>query len=373
MENFNKSYINNKLKDDEEYSLNLKKIKKNKIYNYFYILRIISAYAVILIHLSDYYKAKIKINSNDWKISYFYNGISRFAVPIFFMISGSLFLSRDISFKNIFNKYIKSIFIHLIIWSFIYSIYNINISKIDYKKFLFRFIRSHFHLWYLFETIKLYMIVPFLREISKKEELLKMFLILSFIFTFLIPIIIILLSHYSILASNLLDIIYEKINLNYITGYVFHFMLGYFLNCKLELNKKLNFFFYIFGLLCIYFNIKFYYYIAIKKNEENNYMKFINLNIIIYSASIFIFFKNFFNHNNNQISYFIKLISNNTFGVYLIHLLIMYKIKLDKINIFFSSLKLIFRIPLINLFIFILSLLISIIIKHIPIIGNYIF
>ena len=105
----------------------------------------------------------------------FNNSISRFGVPNFFMISGSLFLRRDISFNNVFNKYIKRIVIHLIIWSFIYSIYNIKITRINYKSILFKYINSHYHLWYLFEIMRLYMIVPFLREISKKDELLKCF------------------------------------------------------------------------------------------------------------------------------------------------------------------------------------------------------
>ena len=98
-----------------------------------------------------------------------------------------------------------------------------------------------------------------------------MFLLLSFIFTFLIPVIIIILSYYSISASILLNIMYEKININFITGFVFYFMFGYFLNSKLEIKKKSRIFIYFFGLLCIYFNIKFYYYIGINKNEENNY------------------------------------------------------------------------------------------------------
>ena len=373
MENSNKSYNNIQVKDEGEYPLNLKKNNKIKIYNYFYILRIISSYAVLLIHITVDYRVRKQKNYNDWKIYFFYNGISRFGVPIFFMISGSIFLNRDISFKNVFNKYIKRILIHLIIWSFIYSIYNIKISKINYKSILYKFINSHYHLWYLFETMKLYMVVPFLRDISKKDELLKIFLILSFIFTYLFPFIIILLSYYSIPASNLLNIIYEKININYITGYVFYFMLGYFLNCKLEINKKIRFFIYFFGLLCICFNIKFFNYIGIKKEDENNYMTLININIIIYSASIFILTKNLFNRNNSQISNFIKIISNNTFGIYLIHPLIIDKINWNKINKLFSSLKVIFRIPLICSLIFILSLLISIIIKYIPIIGNYIF
>ena len=47
--------------------------KNITIYYYFYILRIISSFSVVLIHLTDYYKVKTrrKINSFDWKISYF--------------------------------------------------------------------------------------------------------------------------------------------------------------------------------------------------------------------------------------------------------------------------------------------------------------
>ena len=73
MENFNKSYKNKEVKSREGYSLNLKINNKLKIYNYFFILRIVSCYAVVLIHLTDYYKVKTrrKINSFDWKISYF--------------------------------------------------------------------------------------------------------------------------------------------------------------------------------------------------------------------------------------------------------------------------------------------------------------
>ena len=71
------------------------------------------------------------MNSFIWKISFYYNGISRFGVPNFFMISGALFLNRDLPFEKIINKYINNIFlnkkmvIHLIFWSFIYSIFNI--------------------------------------------------------------------------------------------------------------------------------------------------------------------------------------------------------------------------------------------------------
>ena len=135
-----------------------------------------SSFAVVLIHVSGQYYAMHKIKSNDFKISLFYNGLSRFGVPNFFMISGALFLNRDLSFRKIYSKNIKRILIHLMTWSFIYSISNLQLSKKNIKQIILKFFSGHFHLWFLYSIMGLYILVPFLREIVKKDNLLKMFI-----------------------------------------------------------------------------------------------------------------------------------------------------------------------------------------------------
>ena len=94
----------------------------------------------------------------------------------FFMISGALFLKVDIPILKIYNKYIKRLFIHLLIWSEIYSYSKIKLSKINLKKVVNLIIEGHYHLWYLFATIKLYAIIPFSREIARNEKLLKYYI-----------------------------------------------------------------------------------------------------------------------------------------------------------------------------------------------------
>ena len=130
-------------------------------------------FSVVLIHISALFYYKYKVYSYKWKIAYYYNGLSRFSVPIFFMISGALFLKVDISIKKIYNKYIKRLFIHLLIWSVIYSFSKIKFSKIHLKKFVILIIKGHYHLWYLFATIKLYAIIPISRVIARNEKLLE--------------------------------------------------------------------------------------------------------------------------------------------------------------------------------------------------------
>ena len=162
--------------------------KKSRVVYYDY-LRIISSFAVIMIHVSaDYYYA-LNINSVNWKIAFYFSGIPRFSVPIFFMISGDLFLKKDITLKNLYFKYIKNIFIHYMIWSFIYSVNKINFSQININIIIMSILKGHYHLWYLKRIIGFYMIVPFLREIIKKDYLLNTFLLLSFLFNFIFRIV----------------------------------------------------------------------------------------------------------------------------------------------------------------------------------------
>ena len=122
-------------------------LEKNKSRIIFYdILRLISSFSVVIIHISAIYYNKYNLGTYNWKISFYFNGITRFSVPIFFMISGDLFLQKDILFKIIYLKYIKNLFIHYIIWSFIYSIKGFNISKINAKNIIFIFLNGHYHL-----------------------------------------------------------------------------------------------------------------------------------------------------------------------------------------------------------------------------------
>ena len=153
---------------------------------YFDCLRIVSAFSTILIHVSAHYFNHYSIKSYFFKISFYYIGISRFGIPNFLMMSGALFLGRDLSFKNVFNKYIKRIFIHLLLWSVFYSLINLKVNKINKYKTIYKIIKGHYHLWYLFKTIGLYMIVPFLREIIKKQNLLEKLVFLYFIILFII-------------------------------------------------------------------------------------------------------------------------------------------------------------------------------------------
>ena len=72
-------------------------------------LRVFATFAVMVLHLAAQNWDKINVKTFEWNVFNFYNSIVRWAVPVFVMISGALFLSKDIQLKKIFSKYILRI------------------------------------------------------------------------------------------------------------------------------------------------------------------------------------------------------------------------------------------------------------------------
>ena len=362
-----KNNNNNSVNEIKINNILLKKRNFKIRMHYLDLLRIVSAFSVIIIHVSADYYYNLKINHQYWKITFYFNAIARFGVPVFFMISGTIFLSRNIPLRIILVKYNLRILIHLIVWSFIYSIYNIKLSKNNIDKIIKKFFSGHFHLWYLHSTIELYMISPFLRELVK-TNLLKDLIKLSFIFSFLLRNLIDLKLYYPKILTTIFDNIYSKFNFEKFKGNIFYFMLGYYINSKKDFGIiNLNLIYFL-GILGFLFTTLILYNICIINHKKlliyfNNF----NLNILFYSTGIFVFFKEKFNNLSLNKKTILKRISNYTFGIYLIHPLI-----LDKIVNTMNFSYFILLIPLKSIITFILSFLICVIFKNIPFFGEYI-
>ena len=244
-------------------------------------------------------------------------------------------------------------------------------TKLDIKKKLIKIIKGHYHLWYLYATIGLYINIPFIREITKNKKLLNYFIFLYFIFIFIIPNYILLLLYYSKDTFKLLKNLKDKLRLSDLANENFYFIFGNYLNNKKEIKKEFCIIIYITGLIGLVFTTKISHILSFIRKEKIRYFTSNYLNIFCYSISIFLFFKRHFNEPKNNRK--IKLIQNlakYTFGIYLIHPLIIETIK-KKLNIFYLDFNIIFLIPIIALLIFILSLVISIILDRIPLIGKF--
>ena len=155
----------------------------------------------------------------------------------------------------------------------------------------------------------------------------------------------------------------------YLSGNIFYFIFGYYLNNSINFGIYKKFLFYIIGLIG-FFSILLFSYISFKYQQIRIlYFRILNLSILAYSTGIIVFFKHNFNNINIKYKIFIKKISSYTFGIYLIHPMIIQEIR-GRNDSFLSSLNLLYKIPLMSLIIFLFSFMLFVIINYLPFIGN---
>lgn len=155
------------------------------------LLRIISSYAVVLLHVSVIWvDAKISLNrfgylyDDNYLFSCISHAITRFAVPCFIMLAGAFAISnkKNVEYKYYYKKQFFSLFIPTIFISLFYFIW-VTISSLlhgDTNRIV-SLIKGllkgepYYHLWYLYMMIGLYLIVPiiimFKNSISTKSYL----------------------------------------------------------------------------------------------------------------------------------------------------------------------------------------------------------
>ncbi len=127
------------------------------------LMRLICIFSVISIHMSmGYFFNQKIINSLDWNISNAITALSKFSVPVFFIISSFLFFNKNETSARDIPKKLTRVITPLIFWSFLYWYLR---SKPEENNNTMSFMTAlinngaSFHLWFLYTFI---MYIPFL-------------------------------------------------------------------------------------------------------------------------------------------------------------------------------------------------------------------
>lgn len=182
-------------------------------------LRCFAAVAVVLMHLCSGPWYAADITGGDFLALTVLDGLVRWPVPVFVMISGALFLGRE----RPMGKYIGRCITALVFWSGVYTLVSGKSAMAAWTEFLC----GHFHLWYLYFLCGLYLIAPFLGPIARDDRLSRRFLILGLIFGNTLPRIPELIALFSGPLGELAATLYGRVKIYFFLGYVFQFVLGY--------------------------------------------------------------------------------------------------------------------------------------------------
>lgn len=348
---------------------------------YLDVLRIIAIMAVIMIHVSNKYLTEpvSNLNPSHWYISCAYYSFSRWAVPIFCMISGALFLDgkQNVSIKTLYKKNIFRIFIAFLFWSVLYAIY----VTIEYdwlklstlKTFIGEVVHGHYHLWFLWMIAGLYISFPILKAIYSDKKILKYYLTIMLVYAFTLPFFFDICKSFGILENFIEKVgsCYVKMNLHLVLGYAGYFLLGGVLNNQNFSNTK-KFIIYIGGVSS--FLLSFFLTSILHKKGvdfysiDGTFLNYQGLLVFFTSIAVFIFVKNLSPISKFNFLWF-ELLSKNVFGVYLIHIFVLdFFVYRNLLNDFTP----IWGIPFLTIIIFFVSVVIVMCLRKILPYSKYI-
>lgn len=333
-------------------------------------LRAVATFSVIFLHVSSGILSQYGSVSNFiWWTGNIYDSIVRFCVPSFLMLTGALMLNKNYELNDFLKKKFFRIVLPFMFWSFFYISFALKnklsqkpeMSIFEILKWSFNLFKngSSFHLWYVYMIIGIYLFIPILNKwIQNANEKEILYFIFLWLFTLLIE-----LPFLSKLKIN--------IDLTYFTGFLGYLVLGYYLSIKkFRFSKKatkliatsLIFLGVITTILGTYFLSK-------RDGQFNSFFyDYLTINVLIATVGFFLFFKNL-NISNCIILKTINFISKYSYGIYLVHILVLKFMETLGIN--YKFIEPIFAIPLTTLICLLISTLVIYSINNLPY-GKYI-
>ncbi|WP_195571334.1 acyltransferase [Paenibacillus sp. 1001270B_150601_E10] len=309
-------------------------IFKNNRIIYIDLLRVLSIVAVVILHITaDLLTRTNDFNSASWWVNNLLNSIARFAVPVFFMISGAMILRTNItSYREFYLKRVLPLVIPLISWSLIYALYNqyfvlkSNIGVLEFLKgFGYNLLidRNYVHLWFLYAIIAIYMTVPLIAKLvrSCEEKDIRYYLILWFTV--------------SIGYRLVTDIVFQLsgnyfympiLNIPFYTGYLGYFVLGYYLY-NYEISLKARNLCFNLGIISLFITPIATYFVSLQDGvlDEMFYGNY-SITTFFMAIGMFLYFKDkeptFQTVINYKVKKMIGSVSKASFSIYLIHLLV---------------------------------------------------
>lgn len=335
-------------------------------------LRVFACFLVIVIHVSAQNWLSVAINSPEWNVFNIYDSLARCAVPLFFMLSGCLFLSKPhISIKNLYLKNILRLVLVYFFWSLLYAMDAIGpgelVRSFDLRQLVWAILDSKYHLWYLQSQISVYLLFPILWVLKEYKEgkYLEYFCVVWLIFAVMRSSI--LLAPLPVSAAVLL----KKFTfpLGSFCGY---FALGYLLSKYKEKLKRINRLWYCGAfVVCSAATALFTSMTSIKSGlaTESFYGSFTVFTFIA-AVSVFCFFQSFSGcEPEGTKARAVEKISKYTFFTYLFHVFV-----LEFLEKHFSLNSLSFSsamsVPVISLLIFVLCMSVAFIIDRIPVLRK---
>ena len=293
----------------------------NKRYHWLDVARVCAMIGTIVIHIACINWYDVPIKPYPFLVYNLYDCIFRYCVPVFLMISGYLFLNpeREITVRKLYSRNIRRLLTAFFFWSFLYAVITSGfatqrtINAEIAKNFVHNLFYGHYHMWYLYVMLGMYLVTPALRAVAANRKAMRYFLVISFLLSYVLPTLQIIPAVY--LSAQFTN----RIDIKMIAGYSFYYLMGYYIGSE-EFDRKRAVKWYLAALagfvitfastagMCLWEQ-----YPDIRMHE------YLTAGVCLFSCGIFVFFKRRFENVDPQSRWMrvVSYLSSISFGVYL--------------------------------------------------------
>ena len=330
------------------------------------LIRVLAIYLVVVIHVSGQLtNVWGKIPEAQWLMADVYGGIARVGVPLFFMLSGFLLLPRSESLRSFYGKRMLKIVIPFVVWSAIYiSINCAGQPGLCTRDYLLQYIllkKSFFHLWFLYSLIGIYFIIPLLRLMIRPDTSRTVLWYLIGLWVIFQPV------------RTLMDqFLHFSLNINapLSTGFLPYFVLGYLLG-EIPLTRRvvtLSTVVFVAGSLVTIIGT---YLLTRSSGQFNGYFyDYVTIGVIPATAAGFMLLRRLSDVGflaTPQFHSFMRFVAGSTFGLYLVHVLVLWGLDRLHINSFLGFA--LWSVPLVATLVYGISFVIAWLLQKIPVVN----
>ena len=301
---------------------------------YFDYLRILAACSVVLLHVSAQNWGSVPLDSSAWYVFNAANSATRWAVPVFLMLSGALFLDdrKPLDRKRLWTAHIPRMAAAFLFWSAVYALYRFR-QEGSLSSAAVRFIEGEYHMWYLPTLAALYMVTPLVRRITEDKGLTQYFLAVAGFFLICIP--------RSLHFLECLDLsclrqpleaarsLLEDFQFGFGQIPLFYFVLGFYL-FRYDLPAPLRRAIFLLGIGGYGATVGLTHWYAVRTGTASTaFYSNSSVNVLCMAAAVFLLAKHGLSrlHLSSRQEGAVRFLSEHTFGIYLVHPLVIRVLK----------------------------------------------
>lgn len=334
-------------------------------------LRTFSAFFVVMIHVCAQRWQEVSPSELRWQALNLYDSLSRFAVPVFFMITGAVFLDAENgpSLRRIFTRYLPRMAVIYVVWNIPYVLLQGGTARAMTEHFLY----GHYQMWFIPAVMGGYLAVPIFRAIVQRRQTTEYFLVLAAIITLFFP-----------LLENILPLFftgtraeltqtalhrYAALRLDVVSGHLTYLVLGYYL-AKTELSTRARKLLYAAAFAGFAVTAVCTFLLSKSLGRPETYLyDSLSPTTAVTAAGVFVWFK-YRVTGSSPLGKGLVRAAPCTLGIYLLHPFFL-DIVLDPLGFDSLSFTTVLSVPALTVSVFALSFLTAWAFRKIPKIGKY--